>query len=68
MATNRFDQACRYLAKLDPVGLLCWLLRKSPPELRFRAWLDTRTLAFPGDPERTCDTVAWLGSADPAVE
>jgi hypothetical protein len=68
MPPNRFDQACRYLAKLDPVALLCWLLRKTPEQLRFRTWLDTRTLPFPGDPERTCDTVAWLGSADPAVE
>src|SRR4029079_6159957 len=23
-------------------------------------WLDTRTLPFPGEPERTCDTVAAL--------
>jgi hypothetical protein len=68
MPTNRFDQACRYLAKLDPVGLLCWLLREMAEELRFRTWLDARTLPFPGDPERICDTVAWLGDADPACE
>src|SRR5881275_2708228 len=68
MAINRFDQASRYAAKLDPVGLLGWLLGEEPAELRFRGWLDTRTLPFPGDPERTLDTVAWLGDADPAVE
>jgi hypothetical protein len=68
MPLNRYDQGSRYLAKLDPIGLLCWLLRETPAELRFRMWLDTRTLPFPGDPERTCDTVAWLGDADPAVE
>jgi hypothetical protein len=68
MPPNRFDQASRYAAKLDAVGFLCWLLREDAAELRFRLWLDTRTLPFPGDPERTCDTVAWLGDADPAVE
>ncbi len=68
MAVNRFDQACRYAAKMDAVGFLCWLLGETPEELRFRTWLDTRTLPFPGDPERTCDTVAWLGDADPGVE
>jgi hypothetical protein len=68
MPRNRFDQACRYAAKLDASALLCWLLREDPTGLRFRTWLDTRTLPFPGDPERTCDTVAWLADADPAVE
>ncbi|HEY7426781.1 MAG TPA: hypothetical protein VH682_21270 [Gemmataceae bacterium] len=68
MSPNRFDQASRYAAKLDAVGFLCWLLREDVAELRFRLWLDTRMLPFPGDPERTCDTVAWLGDADPAVE
>jgi hypothetical protein len=68
MKTRRYDQACRYAAKLDAVGLLCWLVGETPAELRFRTWLDARTLPWPGDPERTCDTVAWLGDADPAVE
>ncbi len=68
MPPNRFDQACRYAAKLDAVGFLCWLLREDTAELRFRTWLDTRTLPFPGDPERTCDTVAWLADADPDIE
>jgi hypothetical protein len=68
MPVNRYDQGCRYLAKRDPVALLGWLLRETPEELRFRTWLDARTLPFPGDPERICDTVAWLGDADPAVE
>ncbi len=68
MPPNRFDQASRYAAKLDAVGFLCWLLGEDAAELRFRTWLDTRTLPFPGDPERTCDTVAWLADADPALE
>jgi hypothetical protein len=68
MPRNRFDQASRYGAKLDAVGFLCWRLREDPATLRYRGWLDTRALAFPGDPERICDTVAWLGDADPARE
>jgi hypothetical protein len=68
MPPNRFDQASRYTAKVDAAGFLACLLGESAAELRFRTWLDTRTLPFPGDPERTCDTVAWLADADPAVE
>jgi hypothetical protein len=64
----RHGQASRYTAKLDAVGFLCWLLREDAAELRFRTWLDTRTLPFPGELERTCDTVAWLADADPAIE
>lgn len=64
---NRYDQASRYGAKLDAVGYLGYLLREDPAALRYRGWLDTRTLPFPGDPERICDTVALLGDADPAV-
>jgi hypothetical protein len=68
LARNRIDQACRYVAKLDPVGLLSWLLNRAAENMGFRGWLDTRTVPFPGDPERTCDTVAWLSGPDPAVE
>ena len=28
--------------------------------MTFQGWLDTRTLPFPGEPDRTCDTVAEL--------
>lgn len=66
MPVNPYDQASRYTAKLNAVGLLCWLLNEDAATLGFHGWLDTRTLPFPGDPERTCDTVAWLGDADSA--
>ncbi len=65
MTRNRFDQASRYAAKLDPVGFLRWLF--GVEVVPFRLWLDTRTLPFPGDPERTCDTVACL-DAGPEAE
>lgn len=67
MAVNRFDQASRYLAKRDPVGFLSWQLHEAAAVLHFQGWLDTRTLPFPGEPDRTCDTVAWLGDETPGV-
>jgi hypothetical protein len=67
MTTNPFDQAARYVAKLDPAGFLRWLLPGLAAPWAFRDWLDTRTIPFPGEPDRTCDTVACLGtSEDPA--
>jgi hypothetical protein len=68
MPANRYDQACRYAAKkLDVPGFLAWLLREPAESVRFLQWLDTRTLPFPGEPDRTCDTVARLADDDPAM-
>ena len=57
---NFYDQASRYLAKLDPLGLLRWLLPRLSTTWTFPGWLDTRTIPFPGHSDRTCDTVACL--------
>ncbi len=57
MPASHFDQACRFAAKLDPVGFLDWLLGEP---VVFQRWLDTRTIPFPGTPDRICDTVACL--------
>lgn len=54
---NDFDQAARYAAKLNPAGFFHWLVAGLDRVLVFRGWLDTRTLPFPGEPDRTCDTV-----------
>jgi hypothetical protein len=54
---NDFDQAARFAAKLDPAGFFRWLFPDLPAEWIFRRWRDTRTLPFPGEPDRTCDTV-----------
>lgn len=63
---NVFDQAARYAAKLDPAPFFRWLLPRLDPALAFTGWLDTRTLPFPGEPDRTCDTVAgFRNAADP---
>jgi hypothetical protein len=60
---NVYDQAARYAVKLDPGGSCRWLVPGLDPAIGFRQWLDTRTLPFPGQPDRTCDTVAALARA-----
>lgn len=63
---NPFDQASRYVTKQDPVGFLAWLVPGLRPTIRFQDWLDTRSLPFPGEGDRTCDTVACLLDPEPA--
>ena len=60
MTPTPYDQACRYLAKLEPHAFVAWLLDLPSEQFRFRGWLDARRLTFPGEPDRTCDTVAFL--------
>ena len=55
---NVYDQAARYAAKLDPHAFFAWILQGIWDVLEFVGWLDTRTLPFPGEKDRTCDTVA----------
>jgi hypothetical protein len=57
---NYFDQASRYAAKLDPHGYIRWLLRNQIDGLTFENWIDARRLPFPGNADRTGDTVARL--------
>jgi hypothetical protein len=64
MAVNVYDQAARYVIKLDPPGFFAWLFGLIKTALVFRGWLDTRTLPFPGEADRTCDTVAALEDPD----
>jgi hypothetical protein len=63
MSENHFDKASRLVAKLDPAGVLRWLIPGLSPTLTFRQWLDTRSIPFPGEPDRTGDTVACLHDA-----
>ena len=44
MARNRYDQASRYAAKMDPPGFLCWQLRV--PTLPLRAGCHAHGLAL----------------------
>jgi hypothetical protein len=57
---NDYDWACRRLAKLAPVPLLCWLVTAFAQHLRFGHWLDTRTAALAGMPQSVRDTLAGL--------
>jgi hypothetical protein len=67
VSANAYDQACRYLARLDPLGLLRWLVPGLTATIRFLGWLETRNIPFPGEPDRTGDTVACLDdAAEPA--
>src|SRR5689334_5670818 len=59
-----FDQAARFLIKLDPGGFLHWLIASLQGVLLFSRWRDTQTIPFPGEPDRRCDTVAELSSAE----
>jgi hypothetical protein len=53
-----FDQAGRYLIRRGPRGFYTWLSAPFMQAWEQRGWIDTSTLAFPGEPERICDTVA----------
>jgi hypothetical protein len=55
-----YDQASRFLLRLGAEALLLWLLGATRAEVRFVDWLDTRSVPWPGQPDRICDTVAWL--------
>jgi hypothetical protein len=59
---NIYDQASRYGAQPDSLGYLRWVIRGLDPTLGFHGWLDTRTVPFPGERDRTCDTVAHLAA------
>src|SRR5262249_23488692 len=57
---NVYDQASRYLLQLDVAILLLWLLGLVADEVEFDDWLNTGNIPWPGQPDRTCDTVAYL--------
>jgi len=57
---NDFDKASRFAFKLDPAGLLAWSLNLPSSDFAFRRWLDTRNVPFPGNTDRTGDSVAGI--------
>lgn len=53
-----YDQAGRYAIKRRPSAFFTW---RAPPlwaAWKWVGWRDTRTVPFPGEPDRVCDTVA----------
>jgi hypothetical protein len=59
-----FDQAARFAAQADPEAVTRRLLSATKTPLRFREWVDTRTLLLPGGTDRTADLVAALDDPD----
>lgn len=60
MPKNRFDQAARFTVTIDPPAFLAWVTGLPDDGFAFAGWLDTRSVPFPGDADRTGDTVARL--------
>lgn len=59
-----FDQASHYVLKSDPAAFFDWQLSRFVENHVFLGWLDTTTIAFPGEPDRICDTVAEFAHRD----
>ena len=57
-AVGAYDQASRYITKARPSAFFTWRAPALGRRWTFRGWLGTRGIAFPGEPDRTCDTVA----------
>ena len=53
---------------MEPDVFIGWLLHLLPDSFRFRAWIDARRLSFPGQPDRTCDSVAFLENLEAGGE
>jgi len=60
MPPDPYDRSSRYLVRRNALALLAWLMDLQEAGLEFVQWLDTRRLPWPGQPDRSCDTVAWL--------
>jgi hypothetical protein len=54
------DQTARFALKIAPAESAAWLLPDLDRDLKTGRWLDTETIAFPGEPRRRCDTVLEL--------
>ncbi len=55
-----YDQAGRYVIKRRPGAFLTWRAPALWAAWKLTRWQDTRTLPFPGEPDRVCDTVAEM--------
>jgi hypothetical protein len=53
-----YDQAGRYAIKRRPSAFFTWRAPQLWAAWKLVRWQDTRTLPFPGEPDRVCDTVA----------
>jgi len=53
-----YDQAGRHAIKRRPSAFFTWQAPALWAAYRLDPWQDTRTLPFPGEPDRVCDAVA----------
>src|SRR6516165_7727809 len=60
----QFDQSARYLIKRDPSAFFRWAAPGMLEAWNFLGFVDTTTAAFPGEPDRICDTVAEFASPE----
>jgi hypothetical protein len=56
------EQAAVSAINLDPDGHIRLLEPNLDADLKYQRWLPTQMIAFPGEPDRRCDTVAELAS------
>jgi hypothetical protein len=59
-----YDQASHYTLKTEPDSFFLWRFPLWVSRFKFLGWADTSTIAFPGEPDRTCDTVAEFAPRD----
>lgn len=59
-----YDQGARYLCKRNPPGFFRWAVPRYAARFAFQGWQDTSQVAFPGEPDRICDTVADFAAAE----
>ncbi len=60
MPVNDYDKASRRMVKAAPDAFLGWLFMSFDAVARRLGWVDTRRLAFPGNPDQTGDLVFEL--------
>jgi len=70
---SEYDQASKIAMRfVDSAGILRWMFPKLLADYDFVRWLPTETLAYPGEPDRRCDTVAAFrhreGKSPPLAE
>ena len=58
-----YDESARYLLLRAGAGLLSWLLRLSPTQVRFDGWIQSQ-LTLPGVKQRLCDGIAHLADLE----
>jgi hypothetical protein len=54
----QYDQAARYLIRQAPLAFFRWMIPRFLEGREYQRFVDASPVAFPGEPDRVCDTVA----------